>query len=157
MSLFSPALSQHSLVWSCVTAISLASVIQDKPLLQWTQHPSRTHTGVLLYDMCMSSSSFLTTDFLLHHPNHSFSITPEALVLVLWEVKSWNHEQGMSCYCCTPWYIIYMIIVSDQMLTAPFILQASEGPGHQHHSSLAVSCWEHPVQAGRWEDFASLS
>lgn len=34
------------------------------------------------------SSSFLTTCSLLHPSNHSFSITPEALVLVPWDVET---------------------------------------------------------------------
>lgn len=46
--------------------------------------------------------------------------------------------------------------VSDWMLMASPILQASNGPRCHHHSAVKTKCWRLPVQAGEPEDSAFL-
>lgn len=41
------------------------------------------------------------------------------------------------------------VILSDRMLMASPVLQASEGPRCLHHSSATIKCWRLPMQAGR--------
>lgn len=99
---------------------------------------------------------------------HSFPCAAPVLEAFLREKETGRGQERDSdqvnpCDCCFVlcWreerlQVLGAVILSDQMLMASPILQASEGPRCLHHSSATTKCWRLPMQAGRGKTLASV-
>lgn len=143
----------------------------SEQFLSWAQHQS-THTQEF---WCVSSaaSPFSLTTYHRLPPTVSiaFPVTYVAPVPRAFPSERRKHARHLGgtvarepmwlLLCVGGWgeerlQVPGAIMVSDQILVASPILQASEWPRCLHHSSVTTKCWRLSVQAGRSDNWLCI-
>ncbi|KAF7481406.1 Hypothetical predicted protein [Marmota monax] len=140
--MFSPALGQHFLAWSCVTTWSQESLshstdsFPSEPSIQ-----SEPDTGVLQRGTSVSVPFSPDTGH-----------TPQDFPGGHWSVQGTGGTvtRASSLLLCPG-----PLSTGHVLMASPF-LQASGGPGLNHPASVTAQLWRLPVQAGAWVDSALL-